>query len=291
MPFFSVIIPTYNRESFIKKTVQSVINQDFTDFEVVVVDDGGKDRTKEAVLSLEDDRVKYYWKENGERGAARNYGIKKATGKYICFLDSDDYYLNNHLSTLHKAYLATHKKAFHCSYFIQSGSQQSEVHVGKNHSNMFPGIAYYNQLSINGISIERELLLEHLFSEDRRFVVAEDLCVWLKIGCRVGIHQINIPTTVIVQHDQRSMALPSPEVIGYCTQEMLKSLRQDRFFSDNFQYLIPAIEANQLSLQALSHSMLKERLKAITLLAKAISLNTKQITNRRTLGIIKHILF
>ena len=73
-PFFSIIIPTYNRAALIGKTLRSVQEQSFKSFEVIVVDDGGKDDTKEVLLGLEDDRICYYWKENGERGAARNFG-------------------------------------------------------------------------------------------------------------------------------------------------------------------------------------------------------------------------
>lgn len=88
----SVIIPVYNREVMIKKAINSVLDQTFNDFEVIVVDDGSVDRTKEAVADIKDARVKYFHKENGGVSSARNLGIKEAKGEYICFLDSDDYY-------------------------------------------------------------------------------------------------------------------------------------------------------------------------------------------------------
>jgi len=100
-PFFSIILPTYNRANFISKAIESVLSQTFTDFELIIVDDGSKDTTKEIVTSyLTDSRTSYIFQENQERSIARNNGISNSKGQYICFLDSDDYYLPHHLSIL-----------------------------------------------------------------------------------------------------------------------------------------------------------------------------------------------
>ena len=102
--YFSIVIPTYNRAGLIGLTLDSVMAQQDTDFEVLVVDDGSKDNTAEIVQRyLVDSRLRYLPKENGERGAARNYGLARARGKYVLFLDSDDLLHANHLSTLRKA--------------------------------------------------------------------------------------------------------------------------------------------------------------------------------------------
>jgi glycosyltransferase involved in cell wall biosynthesis len=92
--FFSVIIPTYNRANLLSTAIDSVLNQTFNDFELIVVDDGSIDGTKELLKEYQekDSRVRYIYQENAERSAARNSGIKNAKGTYICFLDSDDYF-------------------------------------------------------------------------------------------------------------------------------------------------------------------------------------------------------
>lgn len=92
MPFFSVIIPTYNRSNFIVATITSVLEQNFEDFEVLVIDDGSTDNTKEIIERIlqKDKRVKYFYKTNAERGAARNFGVQESNGKFLIFLDSDD---------------------------------------------------------------------------------------------------------------------------------------------------------------------------------------------------------
>ena len=79
---FSVIIPTYNRAGFIAKTIQSVLDQLCRDFEVIIVDDGSSDGTEKVVQkNFSIDKVSFFRKENGERGAARNYGVQKARGE------------------------------------------------------------------------------------------------------------------------------------------------------------------------------------------------------------------
>lgn len=95
MPKISVIVPVYNTEKYIKKCLESIINQTMQDIEIIVVDDGSTDNSAEAIdeviRSNENITIKYYKKENGGLSDARNYGLKFATGKYISFVDSDDF--------------------------------------------------------------------------------------------------------------------------------------------------------------------------------------------------------
>jgi glycosyltransferase involved in cell wall biosynthesis len=99
-PYFSIVIPTYNRAHLIGKTIQSVIDQGFTDWELLVIDDGSADNTEEVVKWFNDIRIKYVWQKNQERSVARNNGVELAAGEYICFLDSDDQWLPLHLQKL-----------------------------------------------------------------------------------------------------------------------------------------------------------------------------------------------
>lgn len=89
----SIIIPCYNVEKFIDKCVNSIINQTYSNLEILCIDDGSKDNTKKILqkIAKKDSRVKYYYKENGGVSTSRNYGVAKATGDYCTFVDSDDY--------------------------------------------------------------------------------------------------------------------------------------------------------------------------------------------------------
>lgn len=100
--FFSVVIPSYNREEVVLRAINSVLKQTLQDFEIVVVDDGSKDKTKQVVESIKDSRLKYVWQDNHGATAARNTGVQNAKGEYVSFLDSDDEWFD---TMLEKQYL------------------------------------------------------------------------------------------------------------------------------------------------------------------------------------------
>lgn len=88
----SIIIPVYNGENYIKKCIKSVLEQTYSDIEVIIIDDGSSDNTKKVCTSfLDDNRVRYYYQDNAGLSSARNKGIKMAHGKWIMFVDSDDW--------------------------------------------------------------------------------------------------------------------------------------------------------------------------------------------------------
>ncbi len=100
MAFFSVIIPLYNKADYIKNTIESVLNQTFTDYEIIIINDGSTDKSKDIILEYNDERILFYDQENQGASAARNLGIEKSKSNYIAFLDADDLWMPNHLETL-----------------------------------------------------------------------------------------------------------------------------------------------------------------------------------------------
>ncbi len=99
MPFFSIIIPTYNRVHTLNVCLDSLANQQYKDFEIILVDDGSTDHTADFIKSnYPDERIKYIYQSNKGVCAARNTGVAIAKGIYICFLDSDDYVTKDWLS-------------------------------------------------------------------------------------------------------------------------------------------------------------------------------------------------
>lgn len=100
MPMVSVVIPTYNRAAKCTESVTSILNQTFNDYEIIVVDDGSTDGTKEALSSAFGDRIRYFRQNNAGASVARNQGILEATGEFISFCDSDDVFMPTHLEEL-----------------------------------------------------------------------------------------------------------------------------------------------------------------------------------------------
>lgn len=99
-PFFSVIIPLYNKEKSIEKTLKSVLAQRFQDFEIIIVNDGSTDNSIEEVAYIKDERIKLFSIDNQGVSFARNHGIDKASTNMIAFLDADDIWYPNHLEDL-----------------------------------------------------------------------------------------------------------------------------------------------------------------------------------------------
>ncbi len=98
MPHISVIIPTYNRERFVVRAIDSVLNQTFKDYEIIVVDDGSTDGTQKA-LGAYSNEIRHIYQKNAGVSSARNVGINEARGKWVAFLDSDDEWKTDYLST------------------------------------------------------------------------------------------------------------------------------------------------------------------------------------------------
>lgn len=114
---FSVILPTYNRKHCICKMIDSVLTQDFVDFELIIVDDGSSDNTAEMIQArYTDERIVFVRQENGGVSSARNLGISLAKGKYITFVDSDDYLLNGFFEDIDQTL-----REFDCDVLVYGG--------------------------------------------------------------------------------------------------------------------------------------------------------------------------
>ncbi|MEI2756034.1 MAG: glycosyltransferase family 2 protein [Chitinophagaceae bacterium] len=293
-PFFSVIIPTYNRAHLIDKTLESLVSQEFKDFEIIVVDDGGTDNTKEVVEEFKDNRIKYYWKENAERGAARNFGASKANGKYLNFFDSDDLAYPQHLLIAKKIIEGnnTHD-VFHLGYDISSPSGdliKKNNHVGNS---AFKELLKCSYLSINSVFLKYEIWNEIRFNEDRKLVIAEDWHFYLKLAVRYDwVSFDENVTSCIVQHTSRSMNSTSGDACLASANIFKKSLEEDNLFSEKLSTTQKKrIFAEPISVAALRYAVEKKKIQSIKILTKAAILNYKTLFTKRTLAIIKHLLF
>lgn len=115
--YFSVVMPVYNKEWFVEKSIRSVLEQTYKKFELIIIDDGSTDNSREVIESISDERIRYIYQENGGESRARNHGISLAKYEYVAFLDSDDIWLPDFLETMWKLInKKPHAAAFGCSY-------------------------------------------------------------------------------------------------------------------------------------------------------------------------------
>ncbi|MFM9839740.1 MAG: glycosyltransferase family 2 protein [Cyclobacteriaceae bacterium] len=229
MPFFSVIIPTYNRAHLLRNTIESVLSQRFNDFELVIVDDGSKDDTDEVVRKYTSDkRVTYLKKENGERGAARNFGTSVASGQYVNFFDSDDLMYANHLETA-RSFIEKlgSPEIFHVGYDYKAPNGELIYVRNKFDERSNDALLFDNILSCNGVFLRKDIANNYPFEENRVMASAEDWALWTKLACRYKIKFCNEVTSAIVAHDERSIRTINIEKIILRDLFLIEHLKVD----------------------------------------------------------------
>lgn len=191
---FSIIIPAYNRAYILPETIGSVRLQTFAGWEVIVVDDGSADNTREVVTALAgtDPRIRYLYQENAERSVARNNGAKNAKGKYLLFLDSDDLYAPDHLQHLHDfllewefpiAMVFTNLK-----YLTGQGLEQPEIPTMKREEAFL--YLLHHPVTPSRVCIHRDIFT--VFRFDPEIVIVEDLVLWVCIASRFPVFHLPV---------------------------------------------------------------------------------------------------
>lgn len=187
----SVIMPTYNSEKFIEKTVASALNQTYRKLEVIIVDDCSKDNTRTVVerLSDNDSRVRcVFQNENQGAAVARNVGIKNARGKYIAFLDSDDTWLPDKIEKQINVLRNGHPFVF-CAYDFVDGDGN---HIG-NKSKIKTEVSYRDELTKTYISTPTVIYDREFFADPdmplRR--TGQDYAFWLVLLSKANAYGID----------------------------------------------------------------------------------------------------
>lgn len=196
-PLVSVIIPTYNRGWIIREAIDSVLTQDYRDFELIVIDDGSTDNTRE-ILNAYRGSIKFFHQVNKGVSAARNRGISEASGDLIAFLDSDDLWLGEKLSVQVEFFTKT-QEALICQteeIWIRDGIRVNPKKRHKKPSGFIfePSLALC-LVSPSAVMMKRSLL-EAMGGFDETLPACEDYDLWLRIGCRHPVYLIDIPLVI-----------------------------------------------------------------------------------------------
>jgi glycosyltransferase involved in cell wall biosynthesis len=243
MPFFSVIIPTFNRDRLLSKALLSVLQQTFSDWECLIIDDGSTDSTKELVMefSTNEHRIKYFYQENTGRSAARNKGFELAKGEYICFLDSDDHYLPDYLQKL-SGFIQQKKKpvVFIFSNIIYESSQGQRIIKYKEPAGNPLDYLLKNTIGTIQGCLHKAILKEFQFDQDLK--IGEDLALWMKVGDKYPVYYLETNSVIANIHEGRSVNKNNNPGL-----EELKTLRK-------------IIKENRFQKNKLSHQLVRRKL-------------------------------
>ena len=221
MVFFSVVIPVFNRVNLISATLDSVLNQTFSDYEIVVVDDGSTDGTQE-ILDKYIDKIKIIHQQNCGPGAARNLGISHAQGKYIAFLDSDDLWFSWTLATFKQTIKKHNFPSFIVgnAIYFHDDLDFLKIQIQPFKSKCFAD--YYaasNQdlpFLTSAVTIQREVI-QQVGGFSNKWINAEDNDLWLKLGTFKGFVYIQSPMILAYrQHETSAITNVTKTFQGTC---------------------------------------------------------------------------
>lgn len=235
-PFFSIIVPTYNRAAFLPGLIEKMLSQEFAAWELIIVDDGSTDQTKLVVQEYEDPRIRYFYQSNQERSAARNHGIRRSAGKFICFLDSDDYYDADYLGKLHDAILVNLKQnVIYCSGATIRGGP---VEIRKEPVTKIKGRAlvrefFWTPPMVCNLCTPRQFLLDEQFIETQN--IWEDVHLSLRLAMKHEVIPVYTYGVIVVEHAGRSGA-------AFFSKTKMDSLEQ---YVANIQHLFEHSEISK----------------------------------------------
>lgn len=197
---FSIIIPLHNKQAYIKQTIESVLKQTVENFEVLVIDDGSTDNSANVVASIADPRVRLIKQTNKGVSAARNNGIRRATGKYVCFLDADDTWSNNFLEVVRNLFAEFPNAGLVCpSYQVDYGNRIFHPQWRGVDSRENGLVTDFYEMATapfwicnsSCIAIKRDVLLnmDYWFPENE--TVYEDFDLWIRLGTQYPVAHSN----------------------------------------------------------------------------------------------------
>jgi len=289
--FFSIVIPTYNRASFIINTLQSISNQTFSDYEIIIVDDGSQDNTAEIVSSFNNESIKYFKTQNYGVAHARNYGIKQAKGTYIGFLDSDDLMETHHLQTAYNFINAKKMPEVIHLNFLWGSEDRSIVHKNKLPHDLPVGIFKNCSLHVNCIFIQDNVAKNNLFNESRDLMFVEDWDFFIKLCVRYKIQLLDQCTSYLIDHEDRSMR-NFDERRWVSKRDAIKiSLRNDEVIEKKYLGKVKIVTAHMNSLIAVNFASRKNKIKSLKYWFLSLNQNFLELFTKRSLAILKHLVF
>ncbi len=226
----SIIVPCYNCENTIEKCINSIKNQLFPDFEVLLIDDGSTDNTSQIIKKniKNDNRFQYYHKKNGGVYDARNYGLDRIKGEYISFIDSDDYVEKDFIKLLLEAIKKNNVKLSACSYKM----------IFKNNKQFKKNITPANIELVTSSALWNKLFHKSLFEDNNlRFPVGKfyaDLAITSKIIFDIGQDYVIVPKPIYNYAQYSDSIIHTSDDRIYQIYDILEDITA--YFKENGKY-------------------------------------------------------
>jgi glycosyltransferase involved in cell wall biosynthesis len=241
-PRVSIILPTYNRAWILSQAVDSVLCQDYTDFELIVVDDGSTDHT-ERVLAGYGCKIRVLQQPNLGVSAARNAGIRAARGQLIAFLDSDDHWLDGKLSR-QVGYFTAHPEMMICQteeIWIRRGKRVNP----KNRHRKRSGRIFRYCLPLCLISPSAVMIRRQLFDRvgcfDETLPACEDYDLWLRVACEYPVGLIETPL-IVKRGGHEDQLSRMPELDKYRITALAKIIHSGRLTDEQKQAAVAMLK-------------------------------------------------
>jgi len=279
-PLFSVTITTYNHGKYIKSTIESVLKQTIQDFEIIVIDDGSPDDTRERVLNIKDKRVKYFRQNpSGLPAYSRNRAIERSRGRYIALLDGDDLWSYDKLENAYETFSKNPHIDILCHDIEVTGKGNRFIkrsRLGPYPKDMYSKMLWDgNCLGISMAVLKREVFFEQnlWFDEDKALFTVEDYDFWLRLA-ESGKFNFHYLPKVLAEHvvSEESAILSN---IEKHTQNAIslfnKNIERHNYNIDHGRNsIIRKRRASMIGNAALSHNYNREYSKSLRMCIKAI---------------------
>ena len=240
VPFFSIVIPTYNRDKCILNTLATVFSQTFKRYEVIVVDNCSTDQTELALGEfIGSGKIKFIRHDkNYERAKSRNTGMEAAKGNFLTFLDSDDFMYPSNLQDAYDFIQSNpqFKIFYNLSEIVNEGKARIRFTPPRHSSNAVEMISKGNFLSCIGDFIHKDIYTTILWDENPNLTGTEDYEYWLRVIAHFPlVGRINRINNGILEHPARSVNNDFIEKAKFRADYMLRKIKEDKYLSSVYR--------------------------------------------------------
>ncbi len=294
-PFFSVIIPTYNRAEFIQRTLDTVLSQTYLHYEVIVVDDCSTDHTEELLLShVRTGQITLIKNErNSERAVSRNTGMGAARGDFVTFLDSDDFMYPDNLAAA-ASYARAHSEIKCFQNLFEYVNEDREVIYRPPFPSLdhpIKAIANGNFMSCIGNFVHREIYQQYRFDPHPDLIGQEDWDFWLRVLADYPVGRIETVNNGVLQHDGRSVSSQSLDSLRAGLDYISRKLNDDPHLTAVYRPYLKRFRANSLVHLAITSNLAALYVKALKYLLAAARTDRSLLFSLRFIRVLQIALF